>query len=91
MFVLFLVRTKKEKGDTKRVFGWLYREEIISRRNCGTMTEDKNKEIVIHKEASSFSQFQCPVSKPTNYTVWALRIKTILKANGLWELIEPKG
>ncbi|GJU12028.1 zinc finger, CCHC-type containing protein [Tanacetum coccineum] len=52
------------------------------------MSEDKNKEIIIHKEVTSFSQFQCPILKSTNYTVWALRIKTILRANGLWEIIE---
>ncbi|XP_022031971.1 uncharacterized protein LOC110933038 [Helianthus annuus] len=34
-------------------------------------------------------KFQCPILKPTNYTVWAIRIKTILEANGLWETIEP--
>ncbi|KAJ0590430.1 putative RNA-directed DNA polymerase [Helianthus annuus] len=38
---------------------------------------------------NSLSQFQCPILKPTNYTVWAIRIKTILEANGLWETIEP--
>ncbi|KAL8247888.1 hypothetical protein R6Q59_009104 [Mikania micrantha] len=50
---------------------------------------NNNKEIVIHKEISSISQFQCPLLKSTNYTVWAIRMKTILKANGLWEMIEP--
>ncbi|GJZ15385.1 zinc finger, CCHC-type containing protein [Tanacetum coccineum] len=54
------------------------------------MGDDKNKEIIIHKEVTSFSQFQCPILKSTNYTVWALRIKTILRANGLWEIIEPE-
>nr|GEX07770.1 putative zinc finger, CCHC-type [Tanacetum cinerariifolium] len=53
--------------------------------------DDKNKEIIIHKEVTSFSQFQCPILKSTNYTIWALRIKTILRANGLWETIEPEG
>ncbi|XP_035845706.1 uncharacterized protein LOC118479298 [Helianthus annuus] len=48
-----------------------------------------NQQIVIQKEGSSLSQFQCPILKPTNYTVWAIRIKTILEANGLWETIEP--
>ncbi|KAI3813170.1 hypothetical protein L1987_17887 [Smallanthus sonchifolius] len=47
------------------------------------------KEIVIHKEASSLTHYQCPILKSTNYTIWALRIKLILEANGLWETIEP--
>ncbi|GJX03126.1 zinc finger, CCHC-type containing protein [Tanacetum coccineum] len=55
------------------------------------MGDDKNKEIIIHKEVTSLSQFQCPILKSTNYTVWALCIKTILRANGLWEIIEPEG
>ncbi|KAJ0495968.1 hypothetical protein HanIR_Chr12g0614881 [Helianthus annuus] len=48
-----------------------------------------NSQVVLQKEGSSLSQFQCPILKPTNYTVWAIRIKTILEANGLWETIEP--
>ncbi|MFS7888214.1 putative RNA-directed DNA polymerase [Helianthus anomalus] len=51
-------------------------------------TSEQNQ-IIIQKEGSSLSQFQCPILKPTNYTVWAIRIKTILEANGLWETIEP--
>ncbi|KAI3775732.1 hypothetical protein L1987_45484 [Smallanthus sonchifolius] len=47
------------------------------------------REIVIHKEASSLTHYQCPILKSTNYTIWALRIKLILEANGLWETIEP--
>nr|GEY99855.1 zinc finger, CCHC-type [Tanacetum cinerariifolium] len=27
--------------------------------------------------------------KPMNYSLWAIRIEIILKANGLWETIEP--
>ncbi|XP_021980200.1 uncharacterized protein LOC110876335 [Helianthus annuus] len=45
--------------------------------------------IIIQKDGNSLSQFQCPILKPTNYTVWAIRIKTILEANGLWETIKP--
>ncbi|KAC9456363.1 hypothetical protein E3N88_45805 [Mikania micrantha] len=48
-----------------------------------------NKEIVIHKEGGSMTQFQCPMLNATNYTIWSIRIKTILKANGLWDMIEP--
>ncbi|XP_076946117.1 uncharacterized protein LOC143614356 [Bidens hawaiensis] len=49
-----------------------------------------NNAIVMHKEpGSSFSNFQCPMLKSTNYTTWAIRMKTMLDANGLWEIIEP--
>ncbi|GJV91107.1 zinc finger, CCHC-type containing protein [Tanacetum coccineum] len=27
--------------------------------------------------------------KPSNYSLWAIRMQIILKANGLWEMIEP--
>jgi hypothetical protein len=51
---------------------------------------NKNKQIVIHKEVGSLTNYQCPILNATNYTVWSIRIKTILRANGLWEMIEPK-
>nr|GEZ29226.1 zinc finger, CCHC-type [Tanacetum cinerariifolium] len=43
------------------------------------------------KEVSTIStpQFQCPMLKPSNYSLWAIRMKIILEANGLWEMIEP--
>ncbi|XP_022031951.1 uncharacterized protein LOC110933016 [Helianthus annuus] len=50
---------------------------------------EPNPQIIIQKEGSSLSQFQCPILKPTSYTVWAICIKTILEASGLWETIEP--
>ncbi|KAJ0435275.1 putative transcription factor interactor and regulator CCHC(Zn) family [Helianthus annuus] len=49
-----------------------------------------NKEIIVmQKESGSLNHFQCPTLKSTNYIIWAIRIKTILEANGLWEMIEP--
>ncbi|GJW62118.1 zinc finger, CCHC-type containing protein [Tanacetum coccineum] len=43
------------------------------------------------KEVSTTSthQFQCPMLKPSKYSLWAIRRQIILKANGLWEMIEP--
>ncbi|GKB09174.1 zinc finger, CCHC-type containing protein [Tanacetum coccineum] len=38
---------------------------------------------------TSTPQFQCPMLKPTNYSLWAIRMQIILEANGLWEMIEP--
>nr|GEW92076.1 ribonuclease H-like domain, reverse transcriptase, RNA-dependent DNA polymerase [Tanacetum cinerariifolium] len=29
--------------------------------------------------------------KPSNYSLWAIRMQIILEANGLWEMIEPNG
>ncbi|PWA94574.1 ribonuclease H-like domain, Reverse transcriptase, RNA-dependent DNA polymerase [Artemisia annua] len=42
------------------------------------------------KPITPFAQYQCPKLKTTNYTVWAIQIKVILEAHGLWETIEPK-
>ncbi|XP_022030613.1 uncharacterized protein LOC110931533 [Helianthus annuus] len=43
--------------------------------------------IIIQKEGSSLSQFQCPILKPTNYTVWAIRMHTLLSE---FELLQMK-
>nr|GEV13901.1 ribonuclease H-like domain, reverse transcriptase, RNA-dependent DNA polymerase [Tanacetum cinerariifolium] len=42
------------------------------------------------KPVTPIAQYQCPKLKSTNYTVWAIQIKVILKAHDLWEAIEPK-
>ncbi|GJV99399.1 ribonuclease H-like domain, reverse transcriptase, RNA-dependent DNA polymerase [Tanacetum coccineum] len=43
------------------------------------------------KEVSTTStpQFQFPILKLSNYSLWAIRMQIILEANGLWEMIEP--
>ncbi|KAF5785366.1 putative RNA-directed DNA polymerase [Helianthus annuus] len=41
------------------------------------------------KEAGSMS-FQVPVLTPTNYPVWAVKVKAIMDANGVWETVEPR-
>ncbi|GKC16248.1 zinc finger, CCHC-type containing protein [Tanacetum coccineum] len=40
------------------------------------------------KPVTPIAQYQCPKLKNTNYTVWAIQIKVILEAHGLWEAIE---
>ena len=42
------------------------------------------------KPVTPIAQYQCPKLKNTNYTVWAIQIKVILEAHGLWEMIETK-
>ncbi|GKG32521.1 zinc finger, CCHC-type containing protein, partial [Tanacetum coccineum] len=55
------------------------------------MTKDKDSGETSKKEVGTTStpQFQCPMLKPTNYSLWAIRMQIILEANGLWEMIEP--
>ena len=47
-----------------------------------------NNNIV--KPVTPIAQYQCPKLKNTNYTVWAIQVKVILEAHGLWDTIEPK-
>ena len=53
------------------------------------MGDDTNTTTTL-KPLTPIAQYQCPKLKNTNYTVWAIQIKVILEANGLWETIEPK-
>ena len=34
--------------------------------------------------------YQVPVLTPTNYPVWAVKVKTIMDAYGMWETVEPR-
>ena len=34
--------------------------------------------------------YQVPVLTPTNYPVWAVKIKSIMDAHGIWETVEAK-
>nr|GEZ23480.1 zinc finger, CCHC-type [Tanacetum cinerariifolium] len=51
--------------------------------------DDTNTSNTI-KPVTTIAQYQCPKLKNTNYIVWAIQIKVILEAHGLWESIEPK-
>ncbi|KAJ0864903.1 putative RNA-directed DNA polymerase [Helianthus annuus] len=45
--------------------------------------------IVQAKEAGSLS-FQVPTLTPTNYPTWAVKVKAIMDAHGLWETVEAR-
>nr|XP_043611620.1 uncharacterized protein LOC122583261 [Erigeron canadensis] len=54
------------------------------------MTKDKNKNnnpVV----ATPLSSYQYPILNNSNYTLWALRMKKILVANGIWDIVEGTG
>ena len=53
------------------------------------MTRDDKKEEIVTKETLTFS-LQTPMLTSTNYTIWAVRVKAILNANNLWEVVEPQ-
>lgn len=41
------------------------------------------------KEGGSMT-YQVPVLTPTNYPVWAVKVKSIMDAHGVWETVEPR-
>ena len=49
---------------------------------------DVKDEIVLHKAAGPNS-IKFPMLTPSNYTVWALRMKIALKVSEVWETIDP--
>ncbi|GJX85869.1 zinc finger, CCHC-type containing protein [Tanacetum coccineum] len=53
------------------------------------MTKDSGDSSKKEVSTTSTPQFQCPMLKPSNYSLWAIRMQIILEANGLWETIEP--
>ncbi|XP_024006432.1 uncharacterized protein PHLOEM PROTEIN 2-LIKE A7-like [Eutrema salsugineum] len=44
--------------------------------------------LVVQKESTPTS-IQCPMLTSTNYTVWAMRMRVLLRINKVWEEIEP--
>lgn len=42
------------------------------------------------KEGGGTSSIVCPMLNPTNYTVWAMRMKIALKVHKVWEVIETE-
>nr|GEY91094.1 zinc finger, CCHC-type [Tanacetum cinerariifolium] len=53
------------------------------------MTKESGDTSKKELSTTSTPQFQCPMLKPSNYSLWAIRMQIIFEANGLWEMIEP--
>ncbi|XP_076908032.1 uncharacterized protein LOC143564727 [Bidens hawaiensis] len=54
------------------------------------MVNFKDKEVVTSKEGGTSMSFQCSVLNSTNYTIWAIKFRSIFNVHGIWEAIEPK-
>nr|GEW45993.1 zinc finger, CCHC-type [Tanacetum cinerariifolium] len=65
--------------------GLFARKRNVNRDMTKDSGDNSKKEI----STTSTPQFQCPMLKPLNYSLWAIRMQMILEANGLWETIEP--
>ncbi|GKA07314.1 zinc finger, CCHC-type containing protein [Tanacetum coccineum] len=59
------------------------------KRYLRDMTKESGDTSKKEVGTTSTPQFQCPILKPSNYSLWAIRMQIILEANGLWEMIEP--
>ena len=44
--------------------------------------------IVSVKPKEGLSSFKCPMLSSINYTVWAIRMKILLKVHKVWEIVE---
>ncbi|KAL0837598.1 hypothetical protein Bca101_089488 [Brassica carinata] len=42
------------------------------------------------KEGGGSSKISCPVLTETNYAVWTIRIRLVLKINKVWDLVEKE-
>ncbi|GJW02647.1 zinc finger, CCHC-type containing protein [Tanacetum coccineum] len=64
----------------------LKRVDVVYPRD---MTKESGESSKKETSIPSTPQFQCPMLKPSNYSLWVIRMQIILEANGLWEMIEP--
>ncbi|KAG7594052.1 Integrase catalytic core [Arabidopsis thaliana x Arabidopsis arenosa] len=64
--------------------GELYESFVRSRRSYEDIIPATEK----GKEGGGSSSIQCPMLNATNYTVWAIRMKSALKVHKAWEVIE---
>ncbi|GKA07646.1 putative zinc finger, CCHC-type containing protein [Tanacetum coccineum] len=81
---------RKRRSSLCRAFGVL---GLTTERRDGL--KEKETKIAVAREGKEASPrttqrkgLRCPVLNNTNYTLWALRIKKILVANGVWDLVE---
>nr|GEW71419.1 zinc finger, CCHC-type [Tanacetum cinerariifolium] len=53
------------------------------------MMKDSRDSSKREVSTTSTPQFQCPMLKHSNYSLWAIQMQIILEENGLQEMIEP--
>lgn len=46
--------------------------------------------VVTTKKEGGSSSIKCPMLTTTNYTVWAIRMKMLLRVHKVWEVIETE-
>ncbi|KAL4562419.1 hypothetical protein LXL04_034622 [Taraxacum kok-saghyz] len=63
--------------------------EQVRSEEVGAVKRKKIMTMVPAKEGASMS-YQIPVLTPINYSVWVVKMKSIMDAYGLWETVEPR-
>ncbi|GJT41839.1 UPF0603 protein, chloroplastic [Tanacetum coccineum] len=91
--IVVLVTSQKEGAVTGgpefiKAVGDTVLDATVS-QNLPDMTKESGDTSKKEVSTTSTPQFQCPILKPSNYSLWAIRMQIILEANGLWEMIEP--
>ena len=64
-------------------------QDIFDRKRLVLSQLIVKKMALVPREGSSMS-YQVPVLTSTNYPVWAVKIKSIMDAHGVWETMEPR-
>ncbi|KAJ9542745.1 hypothetical protein OSB04_029251 [Centaurea solstitialis] len=49
-----------------------------------------NTFVLINKNGSKRRNLEVSALTPTNYPVWAVKVKSIMDAHGIWETVEPR-
>lgn len=57
-------------------------------RAYGKIMSDLTVAIMPSKKEGGSSSIKCPILNATNYTVWSMRMKILLKVHKAWEIIE---
>ena len=47
--------------------------------------------MLVPAKKGGLMSYQVPVLTPTNYPVWAVKVKSIMDGYGIWETVEPRG
>nr|GEU55638.1 zinc finger, CCHC-type [Tanacetum cinerariifolium] len=84
-----LMAILEDSGERNQVKEVEEQKVSLHEEDVGDMTKESGDTSKKEVSATSTPQFQCSMLKPSNYSLWAIRMQIILEANGLWEMIEP--
>jgi hypothetical protein len=51
--------------------------------------ESESMAMVLHGAGGSSVSMSYPVLSPASYTAWAIKVESIVDAQGLWEAVSP--